>query len=68
MAAPTLCEPCLDGRHRLCINEQEMLPVDEEICGGIFCVCGHGEQENKWQKSVREKALNKLAMDDGVFT
>lgn len=62
MAYVTICEPCLEGRHQECdagrehdLTIEQVQGVDaDEVCGGGFCVCGHGEPESDFQKSVRE--------------
>jgi hypothetical protein len=48
MAYVTICEPCLDGRHEECV------PKSGTGYGVGFCVCAHGGEESKFQRSVRE--------------
>lgn len=59
MAYPTICQPCLEGRHDECEQGSklaEKLPEDHELVGGWLCVCAHGGKETLFQREVRERA------------
>lgn len=53
MAYVTICQPCLDGRHDECLVSWNK-PADPNALGGAHCVCAHGGEESKFQRSVRE--------------
>lgn len=63
MVYVTICEECLAGDCKNCseslIPENDHLQQWNEdhprdmVCGGGHCICGHGEPESKFQKSVR---------------
>jgi hypothetical protein len=54
MAYPYICEPCLEERHDKCQVEKDVPPKGSGIYGGGFCVCSHGDNPDKFEKSVRE--------------
>lgn len=65
MAFPTICPECLADDHKNCeasfeLERARVEKIAEEtgefIVGGPFCVCGHGEPENAFQKSVRDRS------------
>ena len=59
MTYPTICEPCLDGRHEDCevsVNPLNPTDIAAGVCGGGYCVCAHGENETPFQRLVWEQA------------
>jgi hypothetical protein len=55
MSYPTICDPCLEGRHGECRGTYDV-PLPPAI-GGAHCVCEHGEPETLFVQDVRRKRL-----------
>lgn len=61
MAYPTICAPCREEKCEDCLKAGWDVPENppEEFCGGGFCVCGHGSDENAFQREVRKNIAEK---------
>jgi hypothetical protein len=53
MAYPTICGPCLSGRHDECLEAFDV--PEPPAIGGALCVCAHGGEESAFQRGVRER-------------
>lgn len=58
MAYVSICENCLNDKCDECLEVWDVAKGPESL-GGAFCVCGHGEPESEFQKSVREDLKDK---------
>lgn len=70
MAYPTICDPCLDGKHGACWDDDEdsewnqkrrennALPPEDRLVGGAFCICTHEDpaRDDAWRQQVRAAA------------
>lgn len=68
MVYVTICKECLADDHERCgeshlIPERKRIadwnvenPSEDIMVGGGHCLCGHGEEENEFTKSVRANA------------
>lgn len=55
---PSVCPRCIVGDHKHCLTNcrREDDPERTEWWNpGAFCICPHGDEENAWQREVRER-------------